>query len=373
MPKPINPYLKQLITIAALAVAIWLLGVFTNYPQLVERYYSQAFYVGVCYVLHPLLNILPFSIGDVIYIAVIGYLLYLLGRCIYLLFKKQFKVIGRGVLGLAIGIQVAYLIFYLFWGLNYFRPSAAERLNLRDTAYTTADLQAVTSIMIDSANATRARLQHQDTLQTNTAIYANALLAIKKLSADSANFRTYYPGIKPSLLTPIINYLSTSGYYNPFTGEAQMNYQMPLITRPAVACHELSHQTGFGAEDEASFAGFLAGVRSNDRLLRYSVYQMALGECMWAMRRRDTTISKGLRLRLSPQVRYDFIAERRYWLSFRGKAGALSGMFYDDFLKANNQPMGMDTYNQMVLLLVNWYKAGGGSGPGEPPKATKSR
>ncbi len=356
MPRKINPYVKQLIIIAILAILIWLLGVFTNYPALVERYYSQGLYIVVCYVLHPLLNIFPFSVGDVIYVAIILYMGYLLGSLFYLLFKKRFKVIGKGLLGLIIGIQAAYLIFYLFWGLNYYRPPAAERLNLRDTSYTTAELQAVARKIIDSANAARNRLQYQDTMQSNTDIYDNALLAIKKLSADSANFRTYYPGIKPSLLTPLINYLSTSGYYNPFTGEAQMNYQMPLVTRPAVACHELSHQTGFGVEDEASFAGFLAGVQSKDRLLKYSVYQMALGECMWAMRRRDTTISNDLRLRLSPKVRHDFIAERRYWMSFHGKANQLSGMFYNDFLKANNQPMGMGTYNQMVLLLVNWYK-----------------
>lgn len=356
MPRKITPLVKRIIAIAILALVIWLLNVFTNYPNAVERYYSRGFYVAVCYVLHPLLNIFPFSVGDVLYIAVIVYLIYFVGRLFYLLFKGRFKVIGHALLGLVIGIQAAYLIFYLFWGMNYFRPPAAERLNLRDTSYTTAQLEAVTSAIIDSANITRARIKHGDTVRNNEQIYNTALHAIKKLSADSANFRTYYPGIKSSLLTPLVNYLATSGYYNPFTGEAQMNYQMPVYARPAVACHELSHQTGFGAEDEASFAGFLAGVNSRDRLLRYSVYQMALGECMWAMRRRDTVISKELRSRISPVVRNDFITERKYWLSFRGKAGALSGMFYNDFLKANNQPMGMDTYNQMVLLLVNWYK-----------------
>jgi len=356
MPRKLNPFIKQLIAIALLAVFIYLLNIFTNYPALVERYYSHGFYVGVCYVLHPILNLFPFSVGDVVYSAVILYLIYFIGRLIYLLIKGRFKVIGRALLGLVIGMQAAYLMFYLFWGMNYFRPSAAERLNLRDTAYTTAQLEAVTCSIIDSANATRNRIKHGDTLQNNAQIYNTALLAIKKLSADSANFRTYYPGIKSSLLTPFINYLATSGYYNPFTSEAQMNYQMPIYARPAVACHELSHQTGFGAEDEASFAGFLAGVGSRDRLLRYSAYQLALGECMFAMRRRDTLVSNELKIRISPKVRHDFIAERRYWLSFRGKAGMLSGVFYNDFLKANNQPMGMDTYNQMVLLLVNWYK-----------------
>lgn len=351
-----TPYIKRFIAIAVLALVIWLLNVFTNYPDLVERYYSQGFYIAVCYVLHPIMNIFPFSVGDVVYAGVILYVVYYIGRLIFLLFKARFKVVGKAILGLIIGIQAAYVMFYLFWGMNYFRPSAAKRLNLGDTTYTTAQLEAVTCAIIDSANATRARLKHEDTLQNNTQIYSNALLAIKKLSTDSANFRTYFPGIKSSILTPVINYLATSGYYNPFTAEAQINYQMPVFARPVVACHELSHQTGFAAEDEANFAGFLAGSGSRDRLLRYSAYQLALGECMQSLRRRDTLISNDLRIRISQKVRGDFIAERIYWLSFRGKAGMISGMFYNDFLKANNQPLGMDTYNQMVLLLVNWYK-----------------
>jgi hypothetical protein len=351
-----NPLVKRIIAIAALALVILLLNLLTNYPNVVERYYSQGFYVAVCYVLHPVLNLFPFSVGDVLYAAVVLYLIYFISRLIYLMIKRRFNVVGNALLGFVICVQAAYILFYLLWGMNYFRPSAAERLNLRDTTYTTAELQAVTRIINDSANATRARLTHPDTAQNNTQIYKTALLAIKKLSADSANFRTYYPGIKSSLLTPIINYLTTSGYYNPFTGEAQMNHRMPLFARPAVACHELSHQTGFGAEDEANFAGFLAGINSPDRLLRYSAYQLALGECMQAMRRRDTLLSNELKTNISPKVRYDFITERRYWLSFHGKAGILSSMFYNDFLKANNQPMGMDTYNEMVLLLVTWYK-----------------
>lgn len=351
-----NPFIKRFIAVAALALLIFLLNLLTNYPDLVERYYSRGFYVSVCYVLHPVFNLFPFSIGDVLYTALVLYFVYFIGRLVYLLFTRKFKVIGKALLGFIIVTQVAYVSFYLFWGMNYFRPSAAERLNLRDTAYTTADLQAVTCAIIDSSNMARARLQHNDTLQNNDQIYTNAILAVKKLSADSANFRTYYPGIKPSILTPLINYLATSGYYNPFTGEAQMNYQMPIYARPVVACHELSHQTGFAAEDEANFAGFLAGINSQDRLLRYSAYQLALGECMRSMRRRDTLISNDLKSRVSPKVKYDILSERRYWLSFHGRANLMSGAFYNDFLKANNQPMGMDTYNQMVILMVNWYK-----------------
>lgn len=349
---------KRLLAIAVLAIALFMLSVFEAHPAAIERYYSDGLYVFICRVLHPVFNLFPFSVGDVLYIAVIVYLIWLFFRLIYLLFKKQFKHAGNLLLGLVIGIQTGMVVFYLFWGLNYFRPSAAVRLNLRDTNYTTANLQAVTSIIIDSANACRARIQHADTLQSNAAIYKTAVKAISKLSADSANFRAWHPGIKPSLLTPLMNYIGTSGYYNPFTTEAQMNYQMPVFSRSFVACHEMSHQVGYGPEDEANFAGFLAGIGSTDRLLRYSAYQAALDECMRALRRRDTVANNQLKTHLSKAVRADFRAERAYWLSFRSKAGILSSIFYDDYLKANNQPHGMDTYNQMVLLLMAWYTRG---------------
>lgn len=354
MPRQLNKIQKRLLIIGILVILLFLLSVFEDHPAAVERYYTNGFYKAV-WILHPLLNLIPFSVGDLLYIAVVAYLIYLLGKLIVLVFKKQFKQIGNLLLGLIIGIQLSIVVFYVFWGLNYYRPSAAVRLQLTDTSYTTAALQDVTCMIIDSANACRARLTPADLKADNDDIFKTAINAVNKLSADSAHFRTWQPGIKPSLLTPLMNYLGTSGYYNPFTTEAQLNYQMPIFARSFVACHEMSHQMGYGPEDEANFAGFLAGIGSRNRLLRYSAYQEALDECMHALRRRDTVANNELKTHISKTVRADFKAERDYWLSFRGKAGILSSIFYDDFLKANNQPQGLDTYNQMVLLLMAWY------------------
>ncbi|GAB2976100.1 DUF3810 domain-containing protein [Mucilaginibacter puniceus] len=329
---------------------------FANYPQAVERYYSTGLYPAISWVMHPVLNLFPFSIGDIIYLLVIGYLLYSFIRFAYRIFKGRFKLIALSLTTLVIGIQLGILAFYLFWGMNYFRPSAAERLNLRDTSYTTAHLINVTCMLIDSANATRARLTTADSTQNNKAIYKTAISAVKNISDDSINFRAYSPRIKSSLLTPLLNYIGTSGYFNPFTGEAQLNYQMPYFARPMVACHEMSHQMGYGPEDEASFAGYIVALGSKDRLLRYSAFNNAVNECMHALRGRDTLAFKELRTHISAPVRHDFYRERFYWLSFHGNATLLSGYLYDDFLKANNQPQGLRTYNQMVLLLMNWYK-----------------
>lgn len=351
-----KPVKARAITIAALAAFIFLLMLFADFPEAVERYYSQVFYVFICHIFHPVFNLLPFSLGDIIYIVVIIYLVYALIRLIRMLFKKQWKPAGTFVLGIVVGIQVAIIAFYLFWGMNYYRPEAIERLNLPDTSYTIEDLKAVTARLIDSANACRERVTSADLHRTNSQIYNGAIAAVTNLGDSSSAFKTYSPYIKPSLLTPLINYLGTSGYYNPFTSESQMNYEMPVFVRPFVACHELSHQMGFAPEDEANFVGFLAATKSKDNFFRYSAYYVGVEEFMFALRMQDSLARKEMKKRISPLVLNDFKTERDYWLGYEGKLERISGFFYDNFLKVNNQPQGLKTYNRMVLLVLAYRK-----------------
>jgi hypothetical protein len=273
-----------------------------------------------------------------------------------LLIRKEWQPILSFTLGLVVGFQVFIVCFYLFWGMNYYRPSVAERLNLPDSGYTTTDLKAITSMLIDSANSCRANMATSDLHQDNSTIFNTAIAAVKSLSAKSNDFHTYKPAIKASMLSPLLNYMGTSGYYNPFTTESQIDYQMPVFVKPFVACHELSHQMGFATEDEANFAGFVAGIRSKDRLLRYSAYYVGVQEFMFALRMQDSVARKELRKRISKPVMDDFKTEQTYWLSYESKLDVISSIFYDDFLKANNQPQGLDTYNQMVRLVMGWYK-----------------
>lgn len=355
-PKERKILINQSLIILGLIAAVNLLLVFADHPQAVEKYFSKGFYPVVCRILHTVFNLLPFSIGDLIYLFIVGYILYALVRIIALCIKKKFLQAGILTSRIFIGVIAGILIFYLFWGLNYFRPPAAERLNLRDSTYTKTKLQRVTAILIDSANATRNRVTYSDLKQGNDAVYQTAVKAIVKLSGTSKEYRTYSPCIKPSLLTPLLNYLGTSGYYNPFTGEAQMNYQMPVFNRPFVACHEMGHQMGYGAEDEANFVGFMAATGGHDRLLRYSAYNLAVNEFMHTVRYTDTLMFKQLKQRISPAVRADFKTERLYWLSYQNEINTVTSIFYDSFLKANNQPQGLDTYNRMVLLIIAMYK-----------------
>lgn len=331
---------------------MWLAG----YPGIVEKYYSRGLYPVLCMVLHPVLNIFPFSVGDVLYVFAVITLIGSIVNMVRWAFRKQFAKALNILLGVVVGIEAGIVIFYLFWGMNYYRQPAAVRLNLKDTIYSMDQLKSVTLMLIDSANVARERLTPADRAQRNDTVYSNAIEAVKSLSNTSNNFNTHSPNVKPSLLTPLINYLSTSGYYNPFTAEAQINYQMPLQVRPFVSCHELSHQMGFGPEDEANFAGFLAGIQSSDRLLRYSAYYSGMTEFMYALRSVDSVTFKQYKKLISDKVRADLKAENTYWQYYQGRLEVISGIFYDKFLKVNNQPQGLLTYNQMITLVMAWYK-----------------
>ncbi|WP_158534848.1 DUF3810 domain-containing protein [Mucilaginibacter hurinus] len=357
MATPVNKKLiNRGITIGILTGIIFLLIILAGYPGFVERYYWGGVYQFICKVLHPVLNLFPFSVGDVLYVAMVGGIIYGLIQLLKLFFTKQFKRGFITLTGLIISAQSAVVIFYVFWGMNYFRPPASQRFGLSDTAYTVRELKAVTALLIDSANATRSRLAGADLKPDSKEIYAVAINAVKKMSAHSNQFRPHRPQIKSSLLTPLMNYLGTSGYYNPFTTEAQINYGMPVFLKPFVACHELSHQMGIAPEDEANFAGYIAGISSNNRLLRYSAYYSGMTEFMYALRATDSVTFKLYKKRISANVLADLKAEHAYWTYYEGRLEKISSVFYDNFLKANNQPQGLLTYNQMITLVMAWSR-----------------
>ena len=349
-------YLLTITGLILLLLAFFSLG---NYPNFIQNYYTQGLYRLISPVLHIALGWLPVSVGDVFYITVIISLIRSLVIMIKLCIKKQFKLMGLRALRLVIRIEIFVVAFYLFWGMNYFAPPAAQVLNLQDTTYTLAELKTITSLLIDSANARRNLVTPYQTRNSNSAIYQTSVQAIKQIALLNPALKSHFPAAKPALFTPLINYFGVSGYFTPFTGEAQVNYSMPWVEKPVTACHEMAHQMGFAREDEANFVAFLTGLRSPDTLLRYSAYYMAMDQFMRNVYRRDSVAFKHLKLRISPAVKHDLKTERDYWMGYQNQISDVSALFYDNFLKLNNQPQGLRTYNRMIILTMAWYRKEG--------------
>jgi hypothetical protein len=344
---------KRSIWIILLFIVLFLLFQSKNNPQLVEKYYSQAIFPFLKTYLLQLFNYLPFSIGDILYTFMIFFSIFCLFKIIKTgLFKKKIWEAIHQLFGLVIALELGILAFYLFWGLNYFRADAFERLKLSEVEYTDAEFIKVSAMLVDSVNKSRAALKIEDLQQSEQQIFESSEEAMLSLGATN-------PKVKSSLAGVLMSFNSTSGYYNPYTSEAQVNTHMPIFLKPFTACHELAHQSGIGAENEASFFGFIAGIKSNNRLLKYSSYYSATKEFLVATWEIDSLVFKDLKNKLSKEVQNDLKTDYEYWGKYQGPISMYNQLFYTNYLELNNQAAGLKTYNQMVILSMAYYKKEG--------------
>ncbi len=81
-----------------------------------------------------------------------------------------------------------------------------------------------------------------------------------------------HAAVKQMFAGTIGSYSGFLGYYNPFTGEAQVNTTAPDFVIPFTTCHEMAHQLGYASESEASFVGYLVTKYNNLPVFNYSAY-----------------------------------------------------------------------------------------------------
>jgi hypothetical protein len=178
-----------------------------------------------------------------------------------------------------------------------------------------------------------------------------------KSAAKQFSFLSYQEqSVKPSIYSYAGNYLGFQGYYNPFSGEAQVNTTVPSFLQPYVAAHEMAHQLGYAKENEANFVAFLACRAYASNEFRYSlyfnIYLYAVGEVY----RRDSTLAKNFQLKLHPQVVRDIKQYQAFYRKYKNPIEPVIMWFYGHYLKANNQPAGKLTYDEVVLWLIAYYK-----------------
>ena len=323
----------------------------------VERWYSLGFYPIVSKLLRGLFGWMPFSVGDVLYILASVWLLTKVWKAISLWRKKRLKAhlswtLFRKYLKI---VLVVYLLFDLFWGLNYYRQGIEKQLDLKLERYSKEDLFSLTRQLHQRLNECAAKTDSVRRLQygTNSFLFAKGVEAYEKVKG-SYPFLSYSPtSVKASLFTPIGHWFGFTGYYNPFSAEAQLKTDIPIFLKPFVTTHEIAHQLGYAKENEASFVGYLACKASGNTELLYSayfdVYRDAEFQCLLSG---GKEVVDSLRKNLHPQVKADVQDLRLYNLNHKNFIEPLMSGAYDKYLKLNNQPNGHATYNEVVAYLI---------------------
>jgi hypothetical protein len=350
---------KQWVVIGILAIIALLIRIFSSSAMRVEQYYSTGIYQHLSGFLRRMLGWLPFSLGDVLYGLILVWLVFKLLQGARALIKRRFFTRGfiRWVQLLLIGSFLIYILFNVLWGINYNRRGIAGQLDLKMEKYSLDDLKTLNSLLLEKTNANKTLiLQQARPVLTSSEISEQSRQAYEVVNRNYP-FLKYYPAsIKSSLWGWLGNYLGFMGYYNPFTGEGQVNANIPKFLQPYTNCHEIAHQLGYAKENEANFVGYLAAASSNNESFRYSAY---LELFLYANRNlyfTDSSAAMGYTRQVIPAVKEDLKEWRLFNLRHQNPIEPLIRWAYGKYLENNQQPSGMLSYDEVTGYLVAYYK-----------------
>ena len=350
---------KKWAALSLLLLTAIFIRLFCSNALVVEKYYSTALYPCLSAILKYSFGWMPFSLGDLLYGLLIIIIMIKLVRFIKLLYKRNItKDKLKGIFYKSVILLLAlYISFNLLWGINYNRKGIASQLGIKLEKYSTQQLITVDSVLLQKVNESKAAvLRKGSSFSSTKAMLEQSVIAYQQVTVQYP-FLEYKPvSVKPSLWGWLGNYMGFIGYYNPFTGEAQLNTTVPQFLQPYTSCHEIAHQLGYAKENEANFAGYLAAAASPDTLFHYSVY---LDLFLYAQRNlydADSATAKSFGKKLLPEVKADL----KEWKDFNSRhKSLLEPLFkwaYGKYLENNQQPSGMLSYDEVTGFLVAYYK-----------------
>jgi Protein of unknown function (DUF3810) len=328
-------------------------------PQHVEAFYSGGFYYYFAIMLRSLLGWLPLSFGDIMYLVAGAWLCWILIKNCIRLFKKKltWAIFTGKMYNFLLTCAAIYIVFNLFWGLNYNRRGIATQLQLTNVVYDTAGLKEMQQLLLQKVNASKNVIMLQKPgYPSNKEIFKRAVRCYETASKTFPFLQYKVSSIKSSIYGWLGNYLGFTGYYNPFTGEAQVNTTVPRFLIPYITLHEMGHQLGYAKEDEANFSGYLAAANGTDTLFQYSAY---LDLFVYANREvfyLDSAASVAAVKQLLPAVKEDLLEWRRFNAKYKSVVEPAISWLYGKYLQVNQQPKGLRSYNEVIATLMAYYK-----------------
>ena len=114
--------IRSLIAVA-LIPQILIVNFLRNNPSFIDDYYVGIIFNNLIKINSFLFSKIEIPIGEIIYIVIIILYIYLFVKVI------SFKL--SDFLNLVAFSSILYFLFYFLWGLNYFKPSLVDKLNIK--------------------------------------------------------------------------------------------------------------------------------------------------------------------------------------------------------------------------------------------------
>lgn len=236
-----------------------------------------------------------------------------------------------------------------------------------DRRYTKDELAALRDFIVKKCNELADTFERDDSgdIIYEGDIIAESTKAMQRLGEEYDQLQGFYVTPKYLTCSEFFSQQYIMGYYFPFSMEANINSVMYITNVAPTVCHELAHTKGFIYEDDANMIGFLACIHSDDTFLQYCGYLSVLNyvnnDFYKAIGESRSVYQK--HVRISDTVADDNIfLTREDWQEVERKAviktstvKKVSNTLMETTLKLNGVEEGMQQYNEVVALLLEYY------------------
>ena len=322
--------IRSLIAVA-LIPQILIVNFLRNNPSFIDDYYVRIIFNNLIKINSFLFSKIEIPIGEIIYIVIIILYIYLFVKVI------SFKL--SDFLNLVAFSSILYFLFYFLWGLNYFKPSLVDKLNIKS--------EYEFNVLDETINRVIFEINKESSFISEDINKSDIFNLINTTASN----------IKKSIIPDIFLYQKVSGHYIPFTSEAIFVDKIPLVDMPIVILHEQAHQSGYANEGEASFIAFSKAINDNEPYIRYSGYFYALINLLNEISKKNSDKLDNYITKLDEKVISDIKKVQNFWSkysnSFLDKA---QNYIYDLYLKSNNQEAGIMTYGEVSLYIIYYYQ-----------------
>ena len=322
--------IRSLIAIA-LIPQILIVNFLRNNPSFIDDYYVRIIFNNLIKINSFLFSKIEIPIGEIIYIVIIILYIYLFVKVI------SFKL--SDFLNLVAFSSILYFLFYFLWGLNYFKPSLVDKLNIKS--------EYEFNVLDETINRVIFEINKESSFISEDINKSDIFNLINTTASN----------IKKSIIPDIFLYQKVSGHYIPFTSEAIFVDKIPLVDMPIVILHEQAHQSGYANEGEASFIAFSKAINNKEPYIRYSGYFYALINLLNEISKKNSDKLDDYITKLDEKVISDIKKVQNFWSkysnSFLDKA---QNYIYDLYLKSNNQEAGIMTYGEVSLYIIHYYQ-----------------
>lgn len=294
---------------------------------------------------------IPISIGDILYICMGFALLSTIIKWIYYLirFRTHKHTLGHSLLRGIITLGTLYLLFFIGWGGNYYKPSLPVYWGLDKTTISTNEaLVSFDSFLVDKLNIYAPHF-HTEKLK-NTSRHAKE--HYERYTNGKA--RKFGLKAKSSMFGYWMQYLGIQGYYNPFTGEAQVNKYLPPFMLPFVVSHEMAHQSGIAAEEDANLMAYVLCAQVPDSSFRYSGYFNLWLYTHSRLHRLDSVKANAIKQLVNPVSLAHLDTLKAIRQRHKSDFSDYGADLYDGYLKLHNQKDGIKSYGRAASSAWAW-------------------